>query len=103
MVALGRAFTVTTMAALELSPQPVTWLTYQVLLPTVDVFGVGGIAVPVPPVAASYHIRLLPVADKGTAGSFWQIFSGEVTPGAMANAFTTTCMVFRGPSQPFTV
>lgn len=103
MVADGRGLTFTVIDALGPSPHPVTWLTYQIALPTMDVFGVGAVDEPVPPVATSYHNRPVPFAVKGPAGSFSQIFLGDTTPGAVANAFTYTVIAALGPSQPFTV
>ena len=67
MEAEGPAFTLTVMEERGPSPHPVTWLTYQVVLPTVPVDGVGAMDEPVPPVAAVYHNKPVPVAVKGTA------------------------------------
>jgi len=62
---VGNANTFTVMEALGPSQLVMVWLTYQVLLPTVPVGGVGAVALPVPPVAAVYHNKLLPVAVSG--------------------------------------
>ena len=60
------------------------------MLPAVVVNGVGAIADPVPPVAAVYHNRLVPVADNADAIAFKQYTTGVVTVGAAVNAFTVT-------------
>ena len=70
MAADGLAFTFTVIDARGPSPHPVTWLTYQVVLPGVLVDGVGGMEEPTPPVGTVYHNRLEPVACKATAGWF---------------------------------
>lgn len=70
MVADGLAFTFTVIDARGPSPHPVTWLTYQVVLPGMFVDGVGGMEEPMPPVATLYHKRPEPIAFRGTAGWF---------------------------------
>lgn len=62
MGATANAFTVTTMAALGPSQVPVVWLTYQMVVPTVAVDGVGAVGEPVPPEALVYHNRPDPAA-----------------------------------------
>ena len=52
------------------------------MLPAVVVNGVGAVADPVPPVAAVYHNRLVPVADNADAIAFKQYTTGVVTVGA---------------------
>ena len=68
------------------------------MLPTVVVEGVGAVADPVPPVAAVYHNKLLPVAVSGTAVAFWQYVTGEVTVGAAGGAVTFTTIAALGLS-----
>ena len=59
------------------------------MLPTVAVEGVGAVEDPVPPVAAVYHKRFVPVAVNGVAVAPWQYTTGVVTPGAEGTDVTT--------------
>jgi hypothetical protein len=61
--------------------------------PVVVVEGVGAVPLPVPPVAAVYHSRLVPVAVSGTAVAFWQYVTGLVTVGAGGVGFTVMVLV----------
>jgi hypothetical protein len=65
--------------------------------------GVGAVDEPVPPVAAVYHNRLLPVAVNATAVEFWQYVTGLVTAGAAGVALIFTTIEARGLSHVFTV
>ena len=69
------------------------------MLPAVVVNGVGAVADPVPPVAAVYHFRLVPVADNADAVAFKQYTTGVVTVGAAVNVFTVTTIAALAPSQ----
>ena len=42
------------------------------MLPTEVVDGIGAVVFPVPPVAAAYHKRFVPVAVSAVAVAFWQ-------------------------------
>ena len=64
------------------------------------VTGVGAVDEPVPPVAAVYQSKLVPVAVSGTAVVFWQYVTGVVTPGAAGVGLIVTVIEARGPSQP---
>jgi len=66
----------------------------------VAVDGVGAVELPVPPVARVYHNRVVPVAVRAEAVSFWQYCTGVVTVGAAGRALTVTTIRARGPSQP---
>jgi hypothetical protein len=73
----GMGFTLTIIGALALSqgPATLTWLTYQIVVPTAVVDGVGAVAMPVPPVEFKYHSKEFPArgaAVKGTAVVPWQ-------------------------------
>ena len=62
-----------TLTATRSLSQPLTvWLAYHVNVPGVVVEGVGGVAVPVPPIAIVYHLIATPVALSGFAVSPWQ-------------------------------
>ena len=63
------------------------------MLPAVVVTGVGAVALPVPPDAAVYHNRLVPVAVNAAAVLFWQYTTGVVTAGAPGIAFTVTGVI----------
>ena len=93
-VTSGFGFIVTNIAALapsQATPLVVTvWLTKYVVLPAVAVDGVGAVADPVPPVAAVYHNKLVPVADNADAVAFKQYTTGVVTVGAAVDSFTVT-------------
>ena len=65
--------------------------------------GTGAVALPVPPVAAVYQSRLLPVAVRSVAVAFWQYVTGELTVGAAGVALIVTAIVDRGPSHPLIV
>ena len=52
------------------------------MVPILAVEGVGAVEEPVPPVAAVYHNRPVPVAVKGEAVAPLQRFTGVITPGA---------------------
>ena len=56
----------------------------------VVVGGVGAALLPVPPVSAAYHKRLLPVAVNGVAVAFWQSATGLVTVGGGVTVLTAT-------------
>ncbi len=60
---------------------------------------VGAEANGVPPEAAVYHLRLVPVAVKVAPGPPIHKFTGLVTVGAAGNALTFTLMAERAPSQ----
>lgn len=62
----------TTTGALGPRQVPVAWLTYQVVVPTVAVDGVGAVLLPVPPDGVVYHSRVVPVAVNGAAVFPWQ-------------------------------
>ena len=59
----------------------------------------GALAKAVPPEAAVYHLRLVPVAVKVVPGPPTHKFTGLVTVGAAGNALTFTVMAERFPSQ----
>ena len=75
--------TVTSIFDLALS-QPLALVcdTQQGVVPTVVVLGVGVVELLVPPVAAVYHCRVVPVAVKALAVVFWQYNTEGVTVGA---------------------
>jgi hypothetical protein len=54
---------------------------------------------PVPPVADVYHNKLVPVAVNGTAVTFVQYDTGDVTVGNAGVPVTVTINGVRGPSQ----
>ena len=56
----------------------------------VAVCGVGAVAEPVPPVAASYHNKFAPVAVNGLATVFWQNSRGLITTGGAEAGLTIT-------------
>ena len=70
------------------------------MLPADVVVGVGAVDEPVPPVAAVYHSKLLPVAVKAVAVAPSQYVTGVVTVGADGGAFTVTAIAALGLSQP---
>ena len=70
--------------------------------PTAAVLGVGGVALPVPPVAAVYQSKLVPVAVSAVAVAPWQYAIGA-TVGAAGVAVTFTVIAALGPSQLFIV
>ena len=53
---------------------------------------------PIPPVAVLYQSRLLPVAVKAVAVTFWQYVTGVVTVAAGVT-FIVTVIDALGPSQ----
>lgn len=57
-------------------------------MPAVAVLGVGAVELGVPPVAEVYHANAVPVAERGVAVEPRQRLWGEVTPGALGDAFT---------------
>ena len=61
--------------------------------------GVGGVDELVPPVAAVYHNKPVPVAVSGEAVWFSQSNTGDVTAGAAGVALTVTVMGTLGLSQ----
>ena len=63
--------------------------------------GVGAVALPVPPLAAVYHNKPVPVAVSGEAVAPRQYTTGVVTPGAAVAAFTVT-VPEPDPVQPLT-
>ena len=66
--------------------------------PDAVVNGVGAVADPMPPVALLYQSKLVPVAVKAVAVSFWQYVTGVVTVGAGVE-FMVMEIDDRGPSQ----
>jgi len=80
-------FTVTVICALGPSQLFTVCDTQKLNVPAVLVTGVGAVALPVPPVAAVYHFKLLPVAVNGVADEFTQ-YDGLLTVGADGVAFT---------------
>ena len=74
-------------------------------MPAELVDGVGAVELPVPPVEAVYHNKLVPVAVNADAVAFRQYTTGVITPGADGVAFTVTTISARGLSQatPFVV
>ena len=99
-VGTGNGFTVTTICALGPSqPLLLVWLTQYDVLPAVVVDGVGAVALPVPPVAAVYHNKPVPVAVNGTAVAFRQYTTGVVTVGGSTAAFTVTTITALGLSH----
>ena len=70
------------------------------MVPLVVVDGVGVVVLPVPPLAAVYHFKEVPVAVKADALVFWQQLTGLVTVGAVGKALTVTTMLALGLSQP---
>ena len=69
------------------------------VLPTAVVDGVSAVALPVPPVAAVYHNKFVPVAVNAVAVLPWQYAIGETTVGAAVTAVTFTTIAALGPSQ----
>ena len=59
----------------------------------------GAAAKGLPPEAAVYHLRLVPVAVKVAAGPPTHKFTGLVTVGAAGSALTFTVIAERLPSQ----
>jgi hypothetical protein len=51
------------------------------VVPAFAVFGVGAVALPVPPVGVVYHNKLIPVAVNGQAAEYWQYEMYELTSG----------------------
>lgn len=99
----GKALTVTTTSALELSQPLVVWLTQYDVLPIAVVSGVGASELPVPPVDAEYHNKLVPVAVNGVAVAFKQYETGVVTTGAEGKALMVTTISALELSQPLAV
>jgi len=79
------------------------WLTYHELEPGVVVKGTGAVALPVPPVAAEYHNRFVPIADSGAAVAPSQRYTQGCTVRAGGVTFTTTVVLPGAEIQPFTV
>lgn len=73
MVRDGPETTSTTTGTRTLSTPVISCVTYQVVVPTTAVEGIGAVSDPTPPTADVYH-RMMPgpVADNGTAGWFRQ-------------------------------
>ena len=69
------------------------------ILPGDVVDGVGGVEEPVPPVAAVYHNKLLPVAVSIPAADPSQYLTGLITAGAASAALTVTVIGVLGLSQ----
>ena len=65
--------------------------------------GVDAVAKPVPPVAAVYQSRLVPVAVKGTAALFSQYGAGVVTAGFAGVGLTVTVIKLLELAQPETL
>ena len=61
------------------------------------------VATPVPPVAAVYHNKLVPVAVKAVAVAPWQYEIGEVTVGAVGCGLTVTVVAAEVAEQPLSV
>jgi hypothetical protein len=68
------------------------------VLPVAEVPGVGAVVEPVPPVAAEYHFKEVPVAVSAVAVAYWQYSIGVDTVGVAGFALTVTVMLARGPS-----
>ena len=69
---MGPTMTLTVILVLGLSQLPTTCETYQVVLPTVVVEGVGAVTLATPPVGVVYQRRPVPVAVSGVAAAPWQ-------------------------------
>ena len=72
------------------------------MLPDAVVEGVGAVADPVPPVAAAYQSKFVPIAVNAVAVAFPEKI-GEFTIGAAGVAVTSTVITARGDSHPLTV
>ena len=68
-------------------------------MPAVVVNGVGAVRLPVPPDAAVYHNKPVPVAVNTDAVAFRQYTTGVVTDGADGVAFIVTTICALGLSQ----
>ena len=95
-------FTVTVTCVRALSHPFTVCDTHQLNVPGAVVIGVGAPASAVPPVATSYHFKLLPVAVRGVAAEFTQ-YDGLLTVGAAGIALIVTFTVPAGPVHPATV
>ncbi len=54
---------------------------------------------PVPPVAAVYQSRFVPVAVSGKAAAFWQYETGEAVGAVLPDEIVTWILAL-GPSHP---
>ena len=95
-------FTVTVTCVRALSHPFTVCDTHQLNVPGAVVTGVGAPASAVPPVATSYHFKLLPVAVRGVAAEFTQ-YDGLLAVGAAGIALIVTFTVPAGPVHPATV
>ncbi len=68
----------------------------------VVVEGTGAVDEPVPPEAAVYQSKFVPVAVSGLAAEFWQYETGVLTAGAAGAAVTQLCAsaAFNRPRMP---
>ena len=68
-------------------------------MPRLLVDGVGAVVLPVPPLAAVYHLIDVPVAESAVGVASIQKFTGVEKVGFAGIALIVTTILERGPSQ----